>query len=97
MKTFEGNNVTCEMTGKVCYTEREAGVVINNSKRHVHVGCHRWIKADRGNSKNIPRRKYFCKDCGFYHVTHLALYDFGSQDGVWEEEFYKEYQAKKRA
>lgn len=97
MKTEEGTNVKCEETGKVCYTEREAGEAISNFKRHIHAGSHHWIKADHSNSKNIPRRKYYCKDCGYYHVTHKALYDFDSHNGLWEEDFYREYGARKRA
>lgn len=97
MKTVEGINITCVNTGKVCYTEREAGVVINNCRKHVHAGSHRWIKADHSNSKNIPRRKCYCKDCGYYHVTHKALYDFDSHNGLWEEDFYREYGTRKRA
>ena len=76
MKTEEGNYVICIFTGKICYTEREAGLVINGCKRHVYVGNGRFAKSAHGNSKAIPRRKYYCKDCGFYHLTHLALYDF---------------------
>lgn len=97
MKTVEGFNVKCEGTGKVCYTEREAGLVINGCKKHVHAGNHHWIKGDHSNSKNIPRRKYYCKECGFFHVTHLALYDIDSQHGLWEEAFYKDYKKRKRA
>ena len=29
MKTFEGNYVMCSAAGKICYTEREAGIIIN--------------------------------------------------------------------
>lgn len=97
MRTVEGLYITCENSGKVCYTEREAGTVINNSKKHVHAGNHHWIKAGYSNSKNIPRRKYYCKECGYYHVTHLPLYDFDSQDGIWEEAFYKEQIKRRRA
>ncbi len=94
MKTDEGNYVMCIFTGKICYTEREAGLVINGCKKHVHMGNNHWAKSAHGNSKAIPRRKYYCKDCGFYHVTHLALYDFGSQNYAWEEDFYKNYKPK---
>ena len=94
MKTNEGNYVMCIFTGKICYTEREAGIVINGCKRHVHMGNGHWAKAAHGNSKAIPHRKYYCKDCGFYHVTHLALYDMGSKDYAWEEDFYKSYKPK---
>ena len=92
MKTVDGNYVVCGFSGKICYTEREAGLVINGCKRHVYVGNCRWAKSAHGNSKSIPRRKYYCKDCGFYHVTHLALYDMDSQNYAWEDVFYREYE-----
>ena len=69
MKTEEGNYVMCIFTGKICYTEREAGLVINGCKRHVYVGNGRFAKSAHGNSKAIPRRKYYCKDCGFLKTT----------------------------
>jgi hypothetical protein len=94
MKTVDGNYVVCGFSGKICYTEREAGLVINGCKRHVYVGNRRWAKSAHGNSKSIPRRKYYCKDCGFYHVTHLALYDVDSQNYAWEDVFYKEYERR---
>ena len=97
MKTEEGTNVKCEETGKVCYTEREAGEAISNFKRHIHAGSHHWIKGDYSNSKNIPRRKYYCQNCGYYHLTHLAYYGSGSVDGHWEDAFYREYDSRKRA
>jgi hypothetical protein len=97
MKTEEGNYVMCIFTGKICYTEREAGLVINGCKRHVYVGNGRFAKSAHGNSKAIPRRKYYCKDCGFYHLTHLALYDFDSQNYAWEDAFYREFENKKKA
>ena len=50
MKTNEGNYVMCIFTGKICYTEREAGIVINGCKRHVHMGNGHWAKAAHGNS-----------------------------------------------
>ena len=62
VKTVDGNYVVCGFSGKICYTEREAGLVINGCKRHVYVGNRRWAKSAHGNSKSIPRRKYYCKD-----------------------------------
>ena len=76
MKTNEGNYVMCIFTGKICYTEREAGLVINGCKKHFYAGHGRWAKSAHGNSKSIPRRKYYCKDCGFYHVSHLKSFVF---------------------
>jgi len=62
----------CE--GKRCYTEREAGEVINSAKRgrsgHRH-GDRVNVRAGR---KNIPKRKYPCKICGMWHVTHYSYF-----------------------
>lgn len=96
MKTIEGNYVMCGAAGKICYTEREAGLVINGCKKYVYMGGRHWAKSSHGNSKSIPRRKYYCKDCGFYHVTYLALYDKGSQNYAWEDIFYREYERKQK-
>ena len=57
------NELYCEVSGKRCYTEREAGETIRYFKNN-RVG---WN--NRG--KHIPNRKYYCKECGFYHLTHL--------------------------
>lgn len=38
MRTTDGTYVMCIFTGKICYTEREAGIVINGCKRHVYHG-----------------------------------------------------------
>ncbi len=92
MKTSEGNYVMCFFSGKICYTEREAGLVINGCKKHVYSAHGKLVKSAHGNSKAIPRRKYFCKECGFYHVTHLALYNIKSLNYAWEEKFYREYE-----
>lgn len=37
MKTIDGDYVMCIFTGKICYTEREAGIVINERRRHIRV------------------------------------------------------------
>ena len=96
MKTSEGNYVMCFFTGKICYTAREAGIVINGCKKHVYAGHGKLVKSTHGNSKVIPRRKYFCKECGFYHVTHLALYDMDSQNYAWEDAFYCEMASRNK-
>lgn len=50
-------NEICVATGKVCYSKRDAGVAIKR--------C-RHSKKDR-----IPRRIYFCRECGWWHLTSL--------------------------
>ena len=60
--------------GKICYTEREAGAIINGA----HKGRSGYRHGDRVNNragrKNIPKRKYFCLGCGMWHVTHYSYY-----------------------
>lgn len=48
----------CSSTGKRCYTKKEAQGVINwfhKQKWHVR--------------KKIPKRCYFCRECGYWHLT----------------------------
>ena len=45
----------CSKTGKRCYSEREAADTIRIAKKH--------------HGKYSPKRKYFCKYCGFWHLT----------------------------
>ena len=68
MKDLYGNNVRCYAAGKVCYTAREAGEVINKSHSH-HYDSDKRLRP-----KTIPKRKYVCPDCGYYHVTHHAFF-----------------------
>ncbi|MBQ0168008.1 MAG: hypothetical protein KBT02_12955, partial [Treponema sp.] len=72
MMTQEGEKVLCIETGKICYTEREAGIVMNKARKHSYEGHMKTHKEHYANSKEIPRRKYWCKACGFYHVTHMS-------------------------
>ena len=52
----------CEITGKRCYTEKEADEALN--KNHHRKSCR---------AKTIPKRKYLCRECGFWHLTHFAV------------------------
>lgn len=56
-------NKYCQYSGKRCFTEREAGETIRYFKNTRFQWNHR--------GKNVPNRKYYCKECGFYHLTHL--------------------------
>ncbi|MDY4674467.1 MAG: hypothetical protein SO369_05665 [Treponema sp.] len=47
----------CISTGKLCFSRRTAGEVINQYKKHHHT------------SGKYPRRYYFCNNCGTYHIT----------------------------
>ena len=60
MITDDGTIVYCKC-GKRCYTTAEAGYIINCLKRK------HYRKTKSG---DIPKRKYFCNECGFYHLTH---------------------------
>ena len=89
MKNIDGTYVVCRDCGKICYSSREAGEIINSSKRH-HRSDH------LGRSKKYPRRKYFCSDCGYYHVTSMkAEYSEVSKSGNWDEHYYNFYLNRK--
>ena len=53
-------------------------------------------KSSHGHSKSIPRRKYYCKDCGYFHLTHMALYNIDSRNYAWEDVFYREYERRQK-
>lgn len=50
---------TCPVEGKICYSAREAGELINS------------LKHLKRKPKNIPKRSYRCKHCGTFHVTKM--------------------------
>jgi|GEM_PF-3624019 hypothetical protein len=57
MKDEFEREIRCESEGKICYTEREANEALNSARHH-------------GNrAKKTPKRKYFCKKCGYFHLT----------------------------
>ena len=57
MKDEFARDIRCEIEDKICYTEREANEALNGAKSH------------NNRSKKIPVRKYFCKECGYFHLT----------------------------
>ncbi|MCR5764747.1 MAG: ABC transporter substrate-binding protein [Treponema sp.] len=67
MKDVNGNSIICEESNKICYTQKEAGFIINSCRRH---GYKSWGLEQ----KNKPMRKYFCNSCGFWHTTHHKTY-----------------------
>lgn len=88
-ETFTDGVELCPVSGKRCYSEREAGSIVNS--------CHRHRSSDHlGRNKDLPRRKYFCSDCGSYHLTHLAKYDKDSYGAAWKAKFYFEYEMRGR-
>jgi len=56
----DGEKLICEVCGKVCFTLREAGNFIAKCKR----------KKCMKKNNFIPKRSYYCKSCGYYHITH---------------------------
>ena len=56
-----GEKRFCETTGKICYSRREAGNILNYTKRNKF-------------GRNIPKRCFFCEDCGTWHLTHLTRF-----------------------
>lgn len=53
------NRETCESTGKVCYSKRDAMSICKSGKRDK--------KKKRG---VVPSRCYFCEACKSWHLTH---------------------------
>lgn len=84
MQNYETQKTICLVSGKVCLSARIAGEIINNAKKHYN---HRSFS----NSPNIPRRKYFCKECGCYHVTHYLKQKNIKNEKLLERKFYDEY------
>lgn len=68
MYNKSGRILYCHLTAKRCYTVREAGRILNSVKRHKRNSL--FCK-----SKDLPRRKYYCHDCGYYHLTHMPFFD----------------------
>ncbi len=66
MTNADGETVLCTECGKICYTKREAGSIINSLKRHRN-------STRLGRNKEFPRRKYFCTYCGYYHLPILRF------------------------
>lgn len=60
----------CESCGKICYSEREANCIINDAKRGINIRRNGVRMKLRCRSKIIPRRKYYCRACGYWHLTH---------------------------
>jgi len=85
MRNIEGMKNICPVSGKICLSAREAGEVINNAKHHHE---HRTYS----NSTGIPKRKYYCRDCGTYHVTHFNKQKNEKARRTLENKFYKEYE-----
>lgn len=52
----------CDITGKRCFSKREAGEMIRMFKRN-----RKW----KNRGKTIPERSYYCSYCGTFHVTHF--------------------------
>ena len=50
--------------GKIRYSQREAGEVLHSITRRQH----------KNHSKKIPKRAYFCRKCGCYHLTSTPNY-----------------------
>lgn len=73
-----GEKKFCHKTGKVCYSESEAGFILNRSKTH--------FKSRHGRKMSKVKdykvtRKYRCEVCGYYHLTHRAYYGLAQKKG----------------
>lgn len=65
------------MCDKVCYSQKEAGRVVNSlhKRRRDNNRKSYW-------SSKIPARYYFCKECNAYHLTSLNHYEEWENEGV---------------
>ena len=88
MKNNFGKDIICESEGKICYTKREAGNAINEAKKHHYSG-------ESNSAKKIPVRKYFCKKCGFYHLTSQAV-SHNQSNRLKQKYRYKKEKLRKR-
>lgn len=61
---FVGNVQLCNHSGKRCYSESTANIVLSQFKRHTG-------KTPKG---SIPKRKYRCEFCGYWHLTSRTFY-----------------------
>lgn len=66
----EQDFVRCSETGKRCYSEKEANIAISSAKKHYGKGTARKTKTG-----DIPRRKYYCKNCRSWHLTSKVTFD----------------------
>ena len=62
IKLWRCKMILCNDSGKQCMSRRDAGILINRFRHH-HKVCGKY-----------PRRYYFCKSCGTYHVTSLKYF-----------------------
>lgn len=51
----------CSYCQKICYSAKEASIIIASVKTWRH----------RKKPKQIPQHSYYCKHCGYYHLTHF--------------------------
>lgn len=70
--TLEENMTICEQTGKICYSEKEAGRAINHSKKHRYRKSHY--------KKKIVKRKYWCEFCNTWHLTSMSYFSRDLQE-----------------
>ncbi len=52
----------CHYEDKKCYTKADAQSVIEACSYKNH----------KQRQKNVPRRCYYCEQCGYYHLTHIV-------------------------
>ncbi|GEM_PF-1759328 len=68
MNDADGTAIRCFWEGKICYTAREAGFILNAVRHRCNFNGRRICRG-----KNMPRRKYYCERCQFYHLTHYPF------------------------
>lgn len=57
----------CSTSHKRCYQKKDAQYTVNlANKKH-------W----KNRPSKIPKRIYYCNDCGYYHLTKEVVYNEG--------------------
>lgn len=65
----EENFERCSSTGKRCYSEKEANIALSCLKKNYVSKMYMKKRTRKSPNGKIPKRKYFCKDCGWWHLT----------------------------
>ena len=75
----------CEKCGKICYSLRMAGQILNSQKKHK-------IKNRRISKNARPCRKYYCDFCNSYHLTSTPFYREYAKEIKNKKGVYNDYE-----
>jgi hypothetical protein len=80
-----GKQLFCKC-GKRCYSEKEAGYHINLKNKR--------SRCRKSGTGNIPKRKYYCSECGYWHLTCNKVRHKKTKEKY--EKFLNEFNKKKQ-